>query len=151
MPESQSSHPALPQPSSVAKAKARFSASWDLLQRQQQQEAVPQIEQVGLPSPPGFVVWRIVGTRGCTVMPALVVGAPPGIRRAYTAKVIATLTAVCPICQQTAWINANAPDPETHPAGRATLEVSVGIEHLPGCRATFVEAHRKWFDPRALG
>ena len=66
----------LPQPSPLAEAKARFSASWDLVQRQQQQEAVPQIEQVGLPSPPGFVVWRIVGNRGCTVLPALVPHAP---------------------------------------------------------------------------
>jgi len=115
MPDSKSSHPALPQPSSLAEARARFSVSWDLLaQRQQeQQEAVSKLEQVALPSPPGFVVWRIVGTRGCIVMPALVAGAPFGIRRGYTARVIANLTGVCPLCQQTAWIDSNAPDPET--------------------------------------
>ena len=78
----------LPQPSPLAEAKARFSASWDLVQRQQQQEAVPQIEQVGLPSPPGF--------RGLADRRQPRMHCPPGpgpprsvrIRRGYTARVI---------------------------------------------------------------
>jgi hypothetical protein len=116
--ESQPSPLTLQQPSSLAEAKARFAASWDLATLQ-----VAEIEQVALPSPPGFVVWRIVGTRGCILMPALLPHAPFGIRRAYTSRVVANLTGVCPICQQTAWIDSNAPDPETHPAGWATLEI----------------------------
>jgi len=64
--ESQPSPLTLQQPSSLAEAKARFAASWDLATLQ-----VAEIEQVALPSPPGFVVWRIVGTRGCILMPAL--------------------------------------------------------------------------------
>jgi len=39
------------QPSTLAEAKARFAASWDLATLQ-----VAEIEQVALPSPPGFVV-----------------------------------------------------------------------------------------------
>jgi hypothetical protein len=141
------------QSSAIAEAKARFSVSWDLLaQRQQEQlKAFPELEQVALPSPPGFVVWRIVGTRGSILMPALLPHAPFGIRRAYTSRVIASLTGTCPICLQTAWIGSNSPDPETHPAGWATLEVSVGIEHITGFRCDFTESHRKWLDPRALG
>ena len=64
------------------------------------------------PAPPGFVVWRIVGTQGCTVLPALV-PTPPSIRRGYQAQVISNLTGVCPLSQQTAWIEADALTPST--------------------------------------
>jgi hypothetical protein len=40
-----------------------------------------EIEQVARPAPPGFVVWRIVGTQGCTVLPALLPHAHPALPR----------------------------------------------------------------------
>jgi hypothetical protein len=150
--QSPPSLPAKDTASAIAEARARFS-NWDLLAQRQREEleAAPRLEQVALPCPPGFVIWRIVGTRGCIMVPALLPQAPFGVRRAYRARVIATLTGTCPICLQTAWIGSNAPDPETHPAGWATLEISIGIEHITGFRCDFTEKLRQWIDPRALG
>jgi hypothetical protein len=136
--------PAQP-PSTPADAKAALVAAWDVASSQ-----TAEIEQVGLPAPPGFVVWRVVGTSGCTALPALIPHAPPRVRRAYEVRVVSTLTGVCPTCWQTAWISANAPDPETRPAAYATLDVTIGVDHLRGCEGIFDDSMKRWIDPRAL-
>ena len=43
-----------------------------------------------------------------------------------------------------------AADPETHPAGWARLEISFGVEHIPGCGAAFDDSYRRFFDERAV-
>jgi hypothetical protein len=104
-----------------------------------------------MPTPPGLVAWRIVGTRGVTILPQLKTHAPVRVKRGYFSRVIANLTGQCPLCLQAAWIDADAPDPETHPAGWALLTITIGVHHVTGCAALMEERDRKWFDPRAVG
>ena len=99
-----------------------------------------------MPTPPGFVIWRLAGTQPRTTLPH----PPPRVWRGYLARAISNLTGRCPNCSQTAWVAADAPDPETHPAGWAHLEISFGVNHLPGCGAVFDDSVRRYFDGRAV-
>ena len=104
-----------------------------------------------VPVPPGFTAWRVKGTRGVTVLPAVLPHAPVRIRRAYSARILANLIGTCPLCGGTAWIDTNAPDPERNPAGWARLTITFGVQHAPGCwAAEFSEADKRFFDLRAV-
>jgi hypothetical protein len=83
-----------------ADIRAAFARSWDVAE-----SVWPEVEQAPVPTPPGFVAWRIVGTRACTVMPQLLPNAPFRVRHAYEARVISNLTGKCPICLQVASID----------------------------------------------
>ena len=80
------------------------------------------------PSPAGFTVWRIKGTIGCTMLPALLPR--------------------CPLCSATAWLSTDA-DAEHSPVGWALNEITVGVLHSPEREALFKD-RSKWFDPRAV-
>jgi hypothetical protein len=134
-------------PPNLADAKARFSQSWDIASKV---SAPPELEQAPLPCPPGFVVWRIKGSKAVTMLPQLLPHAPVRVRRKYAARVISTLTGRCPLCGGVAWIDTDAPDPETHPAGWARLDVTVGVVHTHACSGTFLEKDRRFFDERAI-
>lgn len=122
--------PSQSHPQSPADIRSRLVSGFDAAT-----EADAHVEQVARPSPPGFVVWRIVGTtRPATMVPALLLHAPGRVQRGYHARIVANLTGTCPLCTATAWIDTDA-DPEHTPAGWSAIEVSVGIVHLPGCLA----------------
>jgi hypothetical protein len=92
-----------------ADVKARFSASWSEASQAAAEaaetETEPRLEQAPMPCPPGYVIWRIRGTQGRTMMPQLLPHPPPRVCRNYLARVISNLTGTCPICRQTAWID----------------------------------------------
>ncbi len=104
------------------------------------------VEQAPVPVPPGFIAWRIVGTTGVTMLPALVPRVPARVWRGYRARVITNLTGRCPLCEAVADVDV---DP-SHRVGWALLPVTVGVVHAPGCSAHFTDADRRWFDSRAL-
>lgn len=111
-----------------------------------------QIEQVGRPCPPGFVVWKLKGVEGSgtLMLPQLLPDSPLRVLHGYRARVIADLMGICAICCQQVGIHADAPDPEHSPAGWAALEVTVGVVHAPGCGAVFDDSDKRFFDPRAF-
>jgi hypothetical protein len=131
----------------LADIKGRFSASWDTASKV---SAPPEIERAPLPCPPGFTIWRIKGTGGCTMLPQLLPHAPVRVRRKYAARVVANLTGRCPLCSATVWIDTDAPDPERSPAAWRLLDVTLGVNHFPQCSGTFTNADKRFFDPRAV-
>lgn len=135
--------PSQPVPPAAADLRARVAAALDQAEAAAGDE-LALVEQAPVPTPPGFVAWRIVGTTGVTVLPALVLNVPARVWRGYRARVLTNLTGRCPLCEAVADVNV---DP-SHRAGWALLPVTVGVVHLPGCSTQFTDADRRWFDPR---
>ena len=106
----------------------------------------PLVERItDAPVPPGWAMFRVAGVP--LAMPAPAPDAPYEFRKRYLARVIATGTGLCPMCNRTAGLSH---DPETSPAAFRVLAVTYGITHDPDCPAIFTDADRQFFDPRAV-
>lgn len=108
---------------------------------------ISRVEQLAIPTRPGFVAWPIYGSTGDTVLPQLRPLAPLGIIYGHRARVDRQSDRVCPSCREVASVNA---DPR--PSGDSwELEVTVGIIHAPPCSAAVLgEDDKRWFDARAF-
>ena len=97
--------PIPPRADNLADIRARFARSWEGAS-----SGRPEIEQTPVPTPPGFVAWRIKGTSSITVLPQLLPHAPFRVRVAYGARVISNLTGTCPLCTASAQSARVLPD-----------------------------------------
>lgn len=103
----------------------------------------------GGPVPEGFSAWRVGDDDGIvTVLPTLLPSAPMDFRRRYFARVIANGSGECPLCGAVAGLSA---DPVRTPAAWHRLPLRLTVRHATDCPATFTEAERRHFDPRAMG
>lgn len=131
----------------VADLRARLARSQGIAAR----SAAPVVERLdGSPAPPGWEVWRVGGPGGpCTMLPALAPAAPPGLRRRYLARIVATCTGTCALCGAVAGLPPHA-DPR-RPAAWAALPLEVALAHSPSCPCVFTGADKRFFDPRVVG
>lgn len=111
----------------------------------------PRLDRVtDAPAPPGWAVWRAGGPGGpVTALPALLSSAPSDVRRRYFARVVTNTTGRCPLCSAVAGITPDSPTPE-RPGAWHVMPVKVAVTHSSDCPATFAEADRRHFDPRAI-
>lgn len=134
----------------LAEHKARLARSWESVP-DPMTELPPIVLVTDAPHAPGWAVWQVgLGPTGPRVAcPDLhpTHPVPDAVARRYFERIAATARGHCHRCGAVASVNL---DPTTAPAAWSVLQVSVGLDHTPGCPCEFTDADRQWLDPRAL-